>query len=102
MQTPCHDLLVMPPDQRSHDPARAGLSPAQPGFWELDLRSWMLALSDTARAICSLGDFLQHAHPDDLQRVHGKVHAAVRAGTRRDVGFRIVRNAGDERHVRAR
>jgi PAS domain-containing protein len=99
----------MPPDQRSDDPPTIGESASQFGFWEMDLRDMGLTLSDTTCAICGLGpaacrldDFLQCVHPDERGRVSETVHAALRAGARLDVGYRIVRPSGEGRHVRAR
>jgi diguanylate cyclase (GGDEF)-like protein/PAS domain S-box-containing protein len=99
----------MPPDERSDDPPNIGESAGQFGFWEMDLRDMALTLSDTACAIyglgpapCRLDDFLQRVHPDERRRVSDTVHAALHAGAQLDVGYRIVRPSGKERHVRAR
>jgi diguanylate cyclase (GGDEF)-like protein/PAS domain S-box-containing protein len=103
----------MPADQHSDDALDSGQSVSQPasqfGLWELDLRDMALTLSDAACAICGLGpaacsldDFLQRVHPDELQRVRDAVHAALRAGASFDVGYRIVRPTGNGRHVRVR
>ena len=66
-----------------------------------------LTVSDTACAIHGLGpaawrldDFLQRVHPDELQGVRDTIHAALRTGAQVDVGYRIVRPSGEERHVR--
>jgi diguanylate cyclase (GGDEF)-like protein/PAS domain S-box-containing protein len=102
-------MLAMPPDQRSDDPPDIGESAGQSGFWEMDLPDMALTLSDTACAVyglgpaaCRLDDFLQRAHPDERQGVSDTMHTALRAGARLDVGYRIVRLAGEERHVRVR
>jgi diguanylate cyclase (GGDEF)-like protein/PAS domain S-box-containing protein len=99
----------MPEDQRSDDPPDIGESPGQFGFWEMDLRDMALTLSDTTCAIYGLGpaahrldDFLQLVHPDEQRHVRDTVHAALRAGARLDIGYRVVRPTGEERHVRAR
>jgi diguanylate cyclase (GGDEF)-like protein/PAS domain S-box-containing protein len=113
METSCYSVLAMPQDQRSDDPPDIGESASQFGFWEMelgaDLGGIAMTLSDTTRTIygfgsgaCRLDDFLQLAHPNERQRVSDTVHAALRAGTRLDVGYRIVRPSGQERHVRAR
>jgi diguanylate cyclase (GGDEF)-like protein/PAS domain S-box-containing protein len=99
----------MPQDQCSDDPPNIGASPGQVGFWEIDLRDMTLTLSDATRAIYGVGpaarrphDFLQPVHPDERRHVCETVRAALRAGTPLDIGYRIVRPAGHERHVRAR
>ena len=103
----------MPADQHSDDAPDGGQSVGQSaspfGVWELDLRDMALTLSHAACAICGLGpaacsldDFLQRTHPDELQRVRDAVHAALRAGASFDVGYRIVRPTDNGRHVRVR
>lgn len=99
----------MPQDPRSDDPPSIGALPGQFGFWEMDLRDMALTLSDATRAIfglvpaaCRFDDFMQLVHPDERRQVRDTVQAALREGTRLDVEYRIVRPAGDERHVRAR
>jgi hypothetical protein len=98
MQAPCHYPLAMPQDQRSDDSPTIGESASQFGFWNIDLRDMALTLSDTACAIyglgpaaCRLDDFLQRVHPDERRRVSDTLHAALRAGARLDVRYRIVR-----------
>jgi len=73
----------------------------------MDLPAMTLTVSDTACAIHGLGpaawrldDFLQRVHPDELQGVRDTIHAALRTGAQVDVGYRIVRPSGEERHVR--
>ncbi len=97
----------MPQDHRSDDPPHVGEPQGQSGFWEMDLRDMVLTLSDTTCAIhglgpapCRLDDFLQHVHPDERRHVRDTVHAALRDGARLDIGYRVVRPSGDERHVR--
>jgi hypothetical protein len=41
-------------------------------------------------------------HPDERQGVSDTVHAALRAGARLDLGYRIVRPSGEGRHMRVR
>jgi len=91
------------------DPPHSGAATGQFGCWEMDLSDMTLVLSKTSRAICGLGpatcgldDVLQHVHPDELQHVSDTVHAALHAGARLDLGYRIVRAAGETRHVRVR
>jgi len=109
MQMSCYHLLAMPQDPRSHDPPDIGAPPGQFGFWEMDLHDMALTLSDAARAVCGLGpaarhldDFLQLVHPDERRHVRETVQAALHDGAPLDIGFRIVRPAGGERHLRAR
>jgi diguanylate cyclase (GGDEF)-like protein/PAS domain S-box-containing protein len=99
----------MPQDQRPDDAPDIGESVGHVGFWEIDLRDMALTLSDGACAIHGLGpaawcldEFLQLVHPDELRRVSDTVHAALRAGAPLDVGYRIVRPSGEERHLRTR
>ncbi|XYJ09809.1 EAL domain-containing protein [Telluria sp. B2] len=99
----------MPQDPRSDDPPDIGEPPGQFGFWEMDLRDMALTLSDTTCAIYGLApaayrldDFLQLVHPDERQQVSDTVYAALRGGERLDIGYRIVRPTGEERHMRAR
>ncbi|HEX8885959.1 MAG TPA: PAS domain-containing protein, partial [Noviherbaspirillum sp.] len=67
-----------------------------------------LTLSDAACVIYGIGtaascldDFLQIVYPDERQRVSDMMHAALRAGTRLDIGYRIAHPSGEERRVRA-
>jgi diguanylate cyclase (GGDEF)-like protein/PAS domain S-box-containing protein len=99
----------MYPAQRSDDPPNIGECVGQLGFWEMDLRDMALTLSDATCAIyglgpapCRLDDFLQLVPTDERQRVSNTVHAALRAGARLDVGYRIVRPSGEQRQVRVR
>ena len=99
----------MPQDPRSDDPPNIGAPPGQFGFWEMNLRDMALTLSDATRAIyglgpaaCRLEDFLQFVHPDERRHVRDTLDAALRDGARLDVGYRIVRPGGEERHVRVR
>jgi diguanylate cyclase (GGDEF)-like protein/PAS domain S-box-containing protein len=75
----------------------------------MDVRSMALVLSDDARAICGiepatcrLDELMAFLHPDERQPVRETVHAALRAGARLDLGYRIVGPAGGTRHVRVR
>ena len=96
----------MPSDQPQDETSTARDSAGQFGFWEVDLRDMALTLSDAARVIYGLDrgawrldDLLRLVHVDDRRRVSGEVHAALRAGTQLDVGYRIVSPTGDCRHV---
>jgi diguanylate cyclase (GGDEF)-like protein/PAS domain S-box-containing protein len=109
MEALCYEVLAMPQDQRSDDPQEIDESVAPFGSWEIDLRDMALTLSDTACRIyglghppCPLDDFLQRVHPDERRRVSDTLHAAMRSGALLDLGYRIVRPPGEERHVRAR
>jgi diguanylate cyclase (GGDEF)-like protein/PAS domain S-box-containing protein len=91
------------------DPPHSGASAGPFGCWEMDLSDMTLILSDGACAIYDVGtatyrldDFLQRVHPDELQDVSDTVHAALHAGARLDLGYRIVRPTGDTRHVHVR
>jgi len=99
----------MPPDQPSDDPPNIREAVDQVGFWEMDLGDMSLTLSDAACAIygietaaCRLDDFFQIVHPDERQRVSGTMRAALRAGARLDIGYRITHPSGEKRRVRAR
>lgn len=98
----------MPQEQHSEYPPSAGAAASELGFWEMKLEDMALTLSDTACALfglgpgaCRLDDFLRRAHPDERERVSDTVHAALRAGARLDLGYRIVLPSGKERHVHA-
>jgi diguanylate cyclase (GGDEF)-like protein/PAS domain S-box-containing protein len=91
------------------DPSQPGASTSLFGCWEMDLSDMTLILSDGACAICGVGpatcrldEFLRRVHPDQLQQVRDTVHAALRAGARLDLGYRIVHPAGETRQVRMR
>ncbi|WP_323139760.1 EAL domain-containing protein [Massilia phyllosphaerae] len=75
----------------------------------MDLYDMTLVLSDGSRAIYGLGaatwrldDLLQRVHPDERQRVGDTLREALDADKQLDLGYRIVRAAGDTRHVRMR
>jgi diguanylate cyclase (GGDEF)-like protein/PAS domain S-box-containing protein len=99
----------MPPDPIPDDPPHSGECTGQFGCWEMDLSDLTLILSDGACAIyglevptCRLDDFLRRAHPDELPHLSATVHAALRAGARLDVAYRIVPFPGATRHLRLR
>jgi diguanylate cyclase (GGDEF)-like protein/PAS domain S-box-containing protein len=75
----------------------------------MGLSDLTLILSDGSLTICGLepvtcplADFLQRVHPDERRQVSDTVHAAMQAGGRLDLGYRIVHPSGETRQLRMR
>ncbi|WP_035881445.1 diguanylate cyclase [Cupriavidus metallidurans] len=80
------------------------------GIWEWDFNTaaitWdarMYALHGTDMELGppSLAEWIAKIHPEDVSRVSSEMRQAIRGARRFDTEYRIVRPAGETRHVRA-
>ncbi len=92
--------------RESQERLNMALAAARMGVWEWNLQNDSVVWSPECNAImgrdefdCTLTNFLESVHPEDINWVMTSAHAAIASGTLYEAEFRVRRDSGEIRWV---
>ena len=102
--------VTHPPDDGRGEHFRVRIEGFGVGTWDLDLKTWALDWSDTARTLLGIGQdqpasydlFLSRLEPDDRERVESAIKRVSERGGGFDVSFRVAGTSNAGQWIRAR